>query len=169
MNVTYRATHGLSHALIRCTREVCPGQALAETALTFVILITLIFGGVSAMQILAVQYTVNQAVRTAAHEAALMGSTGGMQHGRIYVLKDAPGPVADAARNVLTGGVFTADLTKATISASCAASPCRRYSPITVQLRFEDQTLTPIPMVLDRLVAERTATRASEKDQQAEP
>jgi hypothetical protein len=37
-----------------------------------------------------------------------------------------------------------------------------------VQLRFSDQTLTPIPAVLDHVIAERTATRASEKDQQAD-
>jgi hypothetical protein len=169
MNLAHQTTRACYRARTRCVHGRASGQALVEMALTFVILLTLIFGGVSAMQILAVQYTVGQAVRTAAHEAALMGSTGGMQHGRVYILKDAPGPVADAARNVLTGGVFTADLAKATISASCAANPCRRYSPITVQVRFEDQTLTPIPMVLDRVVANRTATRASEKDQQAEP
>ncbi|HWQ13893.1 MAG TPA: TadE family protein [Roseiflexaceae bacterium] len=148
--------------------RAAPGQALVEMALTFMILIVLIFGGISAMQILSVQYTVNQAVRTAAHEAALMGSTGGMKRGHVYLLSEAPGPVAEAARNVLTGGIFTTDLTKATITAGCDADPCRRYSPITVQLRYEDQTIAPIPAVLERVVAERAATRASEKDQQAE-
>lgn len=148
--------------------RTAPGQAIVEMALTFMILIMLIFGGISAMQILTVQYTVNQAVRTAAHEAALMGSTGGLENGHVYVLKDAPGPIAAAARNVLAGGVFTTDLAKATITAACAANPCRRYSPITVQLRYEDQTIAPIPAVLERVVAERAATRASEKDQQSD-
>jgi hypothetical protein len=152
--------------LLRRALHGSRGQAMVEMALTFVILIMLIFGGISALQILSVQYTVSQAVRTAAHEAALLGSTGGMQNGRVYVLKDAPGPIADAVRNVLTGGVFTTDLTRATITAACAANPCRRYSAITVQLRFEDQTVAPIPAVLERVVAVQSATRASEKDQQ---
>lgn len=143
-----------------------PGQALVEMALTLTILLALIFGGVTAMQILTVQYAISQAARTAAHEAALLGSTGGLERGRVYRLSEAPGPVADAARTVLSGGVFTSDLSKATIAASCAASPCRRYSPITVQLRFDDQALAPLPAVLERITAERAATRASEQDQQ---
>jgi hypothetical protein len=149
-------------------RKLKPGQALVELSLSLVILIALIFGGISALQIITVQYTVGQAVRAAAHEAALIGSTGGMQHGTAYVLADAPGSVAEAARNVLMGGVFTTDLAKATITASCSASPCRRYSAITVRLQYTDQVLAPLPM-LDRVNADRTATRASEKDQQADP
>jgi hypothetical protein len=149
-------------------RKLKPGQALVELSLSLVILIALIFGSISALQIIIVQYTVGQAVRTAAHEAALIGSTGGMQHGTAYVLADAPGSVAEAARNVLMGGVFTTDLTKATITASCSANPCRRYSAITVRLQYADQVLAPLPM-LDRINADRTATRSSEKDQQADP
>lgn len=140
------------------------GQALVEMALTFLILIFVIFGGISSIQILAVQYTVNQAVRTAVHEAALMGSTGGMLNGQVYVLAEAPGPVADSARNVLTGGIFTTDFSKATISAVCSTSPCRRYSAITVRVQYEDEVLAPIPM-LTHLSADRSATRTSEKDQ----
>lgn len=55
----------------RCPRTA--GQALVETGLVFIILAFLIFGGVSVLQTLTVQFTVNQAVRTAAHEAALAG------------------------------------------------------------------------------------------------
>jgi Flp pilus assembly protein TadG len=144
------------------------GQALVETALTFLILSVVIFGGISAMQILTVQYTVSQAVRTAAHEAALMGSTGGLERGHVYTLDQAPGPVAAAARNVLMGGIFTTDLTKATITAACAAAPCRRYSPITVRVQYQDDVIAPVPM-LTHFSADRTATRASEQDQQVEP
>lgn len=147
------------------TRTHPPGQALVETALVFLILAFLIFGGISVLQTLTVQFSVAQAVRTAAHEAALMGSTGGLDHGRTYTLSDAPGPVADAARNVLSGGVFTTDLTKAQITAACASDPCRRYSPITVRVQFADDAIAPIPMYT-RVSADRTATRASEKDQQ---
>lgn len=141
------------------------GQALVETALVFIILAFLIFGGISVLQTLTVQFSVNQAVRTAAHEAALLGSTGGLEHGRVYVLSQATGPVADAARNVLSGGVFTTDLSKARITASCASNPCRRYSAITVRVQFADDAIAPVPMY-SRVSADRTATRASEKDQQ---
>lgn len=141
------------------------GQALVETALVFLILALVIFGGISALQALSVQYTVGQAVRTAAHEAALAGSAGGLEDGRAYALNAAPGPVADAARNVLTGGLFTADVTKAQITATCAASPCRRYSPITVRVQFADSAIAPIPM-FTRVAADVSATRASEQDQQ---
>jgi type II secretory pathway pseudopilin PulG len=147
----------------RCPRTA--GQALVETALVFIILAFLIFGGVSVLQTLTVQFTVNQAVRTAAHEAALAGSTGGLDHGRTYLLSEAPGSVADAARNVLLGGIFTTNLAKAQITASCAANPCRRYSPITIRIQFADDAIAPIPMYT-RVSADRTATRASEKDQQ---
>jgi Tfp pilus assembly protein PilV len=144
------------------------GQALVEMALTFLILSVVIFGGISAMQVLTVQYTVSQAVRTAAHEAALIGSTGGLERGRVYALDQAPGPVAAAARNVLIGGIFTTDLTKATITAACAANPCRRYSPITVRVQYQDDVIAPVPM-LTHVSADRTATRASEQDQQIGP
>lgn len=142
------------------------GQALVEMALVFVILLTVIFGGVNALQNLAVQFTISQAVRTAAHEAALMGSTGGLEDGHVYALNTAPGPVADAARNVLAGGVFTTDVTKATITATCAVSPCRRYSPITVQVQYRDGYLAPLPMMTE-IIVQRSTTRSSEKDQQS--
>jgi hypothetical protein len=141
------------------------GQAMVETSLVFLILVFLIFGGISVLQTLTVQFTVNQAVRTAAHEAALQGSTGGLEYGRVYVLAQAPGSIADAARNVMSGGVFTTDLTKARITAACAVNPCRRYSAITIRVQFDDDAIAPIPMYT-RVSADRTATRASEKDQQ---
>lgn len=143
------------------------GQALVEMALVFVILLTVIFGGVNALQNLAVQFTISQAVRTAAHEAALMGSTGGLEDGHVYALNTAPGPVADAARNVLAGGVFTTNVTNATITATCAVSPCRRYSPITVQVQYRDGYLAPLPMMTE-IVVQRSTTRSSEKDQQSD-
>jgi hypothetical protein len=154
-------------ALHRHGRSTASGQALVELAMVFLLLITLIFGAIDVLQNLNVQYTISQSVRTAAHEAALLGSTGGLAHGHPYVLKDAPGPVAEAARNVLVGGIFTTDLSKATITMTCATDPCRRYSPITVRIQYADDYLTPLPM-LHRLTVDRSATRASEKDQQPE-
>lgn len=149
----------------RCSHV--PGQAMVEMALVLMLLLTLIFGAIDVLQNLNVQYTISQSVRTAAHEAALMGSAGGMTHGHPYVLKEAPGPIAAAARNVLGGSIFTTDLSKATITIACAANPCRRYSPITVRIQYADDYLTPLPM-LNRLVVDRTATRTSEKDQQSD-
>jgi hypothetical protein len=147
---------------------MAPGQALVEMAMVFVLLLVLIFGAVDVLQNLNVQYTISQSVRTAAHEAALLGSTGGLTHGQPYVLSEAPGPVAASARNVLAGGIFTTDLSKAILTAGCASNPCRRYSPITVSIQYADDYLTPLPM-LNRLIVDRTATRTSEKDQQVDP
>ena len=148
-------------------RSHASGQAVVEMALVLMLLLTLIFGAIDVLQNLNVQYTISQSVRTAAHEAALIGSSGGLKHGQAYVLKDAPGPVAAAARNVLAGGIFTTNLSKATLTVACASNPCRRYSPITVRIQYADDYLTPLPM-LNRLIVDRTATRTSEKDQQSD-
>lgn len=147
--------------------SIAPGQAVVEMTLVLLLLLTLIFGAVNVLQNLTVQYTISQSVRTAAHEAALLGSTDGLEQGRPYVLATAPGSVAASARNVLAGGIFTTDLSKATITAACTANPCRRYSPITVRIQYADSYLTPLPM-LNRLLVDRTTTRTSEKDQQSD-
>ena len=54
---------------------------------------------------------------------------------------------------------------RATITASCEANPCRRYSAITVRIQYADSVWVPIPM-LTQVTADRTAVRASERDQQ---
>ena len=54
-----------------------PGQSLVEFALVLGVLLLIILGGIDAVQILMTQYTVNQAVRASAHQAALVGGPDG--------------------------------------------------------------------------------------------
>lgn len=157
----------IKHAFIIFRRHIRgprQGQAMIEMAIVLTILLTIIFGGVAAIQAIGAHYTVNQAVRVAAHQAALRGSTGGMAYDRDYPLATAPGPVADAARTAFAGSVF-ADPQDATIRARCATNPCRRYSDITVTIRYQAEVWTPIPGLADIRV-NRSATRAAEQDTQ---
>lgn len=146
-----------------CVRR-SDGQALVEMALVLLLALTIIFGGIGALQAIGTHYAVNQAVRVAAHQAALLGSTGGLEAGRAYPLADAPGPVAEAARTAFAGSAF-ADSAAATISARCAADPCRRYSAITVRLTYQGALWTPIPG-LSEVTVDRSAVRTAEKDAQ---
>lgn len=138
------------------------GQAIIEMAIVLTILLTLIFGGVAAIQAIGAHYTVNQAARVAAHQAALRGSTGGLDYDRDYVLATAPGPVADAARLAFAGSVFT-EPQYATIRVQCATNPCRRYSNITITIGYQAEVWTPIPG-LQEIRINRSATRAAEQD-----
>lgn len=140
-----------------------PGQSLIETAITLSILLTIIFGGVAAIQTIGAHYTVGQAVRVAVHQAALRGATNGMD-GRDYALNDAPGPAAEAARAAFAGSVF-ADPQYARIRVHCA-SLCRRYDPVTVTIRYQGEVWTPIPGLLTDIRVERSATRTLEQDAQ---
>lgn len=151
----------VTHRRIRGPRQ---GQAMIEMAIVLTILLTIIFGGVAAIQAIGAHYTVNQAARAAAHQAALRGSTGGMAYDRDYPLATAPGPVADAARTAFSGSVF-ANPQGATIRARCATNPCRRYSDITVTIQYQAEVWTPIPGLTDIRV-NRSATRAAEQDTQ---
>src|SRR5688500_10298109 len=49
------------------------GQSLVELAIVLPLLALLIFGGIDAVQVLMTNYTVERAVRAAAHQAALDG------------------------------------------------------------------------------------------------
>jgi len=147
-----------------CIRHPCNGQAIVETAIVLLLVLTIIFGGLGALQAIGTHYAVNQAVRVAAHQAALLGSTGGLERDRAYGLAEAPGPVAEAARNAFAGSAF-ADPAAATISARCAANPCRRYSPITVRITYHGALWTPIPG-LSEVTVDRSAVRTAEKDAQ---
>ncbi len=144
------------------TRGFRHGQAIIEMAIVLTVLLAIIFGGVAAIQAIGAHYTVNQAVRVAAHQAALRGSTGGLVYDRDYPLATAPGPVADAARMAFAGSVF-AELQYATIRARCTTNPCRRYSDITVTIGYQAEVWTPIPGLADIRV-NRSATRAAEQD-----
>lgn len=137
---------------------------MIEMAIVLSILLAIIFGGVAAIQAIGAHYTVNQAVRVAAHQAALRGSTGGLAYDRDYPLATAPGPVADAARMAFAGSVF-AEPQYATIRARCTTNPCRRYSDITVTIGYQAEVWTPIPGLADIRV-NRSATRAAEQDAQ---
>lgn len=138
------------------------GQALIEMALVLMIVLVVIFGGVAAVQAIGAHYTVSQAVRVAAHQAALRGSTGGLMFDRDYPLASAPGPVADAARTAFAGSVF-AEPQYATIRVRCATNPCRRYSTITVTIGYRAEVWTPIPGLSD-IQVNRSATRTAEQD-----
>src|SRR5688572_33209816 len=79
-----RVRHELSH----CMRQPIPdprspipaqtsGQAMVEMALVIGILLLVILGGLDGLQIMMTQYTVSQAVRASAHQAALIGGPDG--------------------------------------------------------------------------------------------
>ncbi len=138
------------------------GQALIEMVLVLMIVLVVIFGGVAAVQAIGAHYTVSQAVRVAAHQAALRGSTGGLMFDQDYSLASAPGPVADAARTAFAGSVF-AEPQYATIRVRCATNPCRRYSTITVTIGYRAEVWTPIPGLSD-IQVNRSATRTAEQD-----
>lgn len=157
----------IKHAFIifrKHARGPRQGQAIIEMAIVLTVLLAIIFGGVAAIQAIGAHYTVNQAVRAAAHQAALRGSTGGLAYDRDYPLATAPGPVADAARMAFAGSVFT-EPQHAMIRARCATNPCRRYSDITVTIRYQAEVWTPIPG-LTGIRVNRSATRAAEQDTQ---
>lgn len=134
-------------------RACSPGQGLVETALTLMVLLLLIFGAICAFQIIMTQYTVTQAARAAAHQAALVGGDDGEQ-----------GSVRRIAATVLDSGIAT-HAQQAQISITCATQPCRRYEAITVRIRYDDELWTPIGP-FTRVRADVSATRTAEKDQQ---
>ncbi|MGQ9893928.1 MAG: TadE/TadG family type IV pilus assembly protein [Roseiflexus sp.] len=138
------------------------GQAIIEMALVLMVVLVVIFGGVAAVQSIGAHYTVSQAVRVAAHQAALRGSTGGLMFNQEYPLASAPGPVAEAARTAFAGSVF-AEPQHATIQVHCATTPCRRYSTITVTIGYTAEVWTPIPG-LSNIHVNRSATRTAEQD-----
>jgi hypothetical protein len=143
-----------------------PGQAMTELSMVLMILLLLVFGAISTLQILMAHYTVAQATRAAAHQAALLGGPDGPGGN----LAAAPGRVAEAARLILDGG-FGTSAAKATIDITChdtaghVLASCRRYDAITVHIHYEDELWAPIG-VLDRVRADMRATRAAEQDQQ---
>jgi hypothetical protein len=151
-----------STAMVRRWR---PGQALVETAMSLFILLLVLLGMADAVQIMMARYTVSQAVRAAAHQAALIGGPDG-NNGNLGTTTDgrASGTVADTARLVLDSGMAT-DSSKATIHVGCSSSPCRRYSPVTVRIHYQDTLWVPLPAFTD-VHADLSATRAAEKDGQ---
>lgn len=137
------------------------GQAMVEMAMVIGILLLVVLGGIDGLQILMTQYSVAQAARAAAHQAALIGGPDGA-NGALD--GHATGSIAETARLVLDSGMMT-DARQATITVSCAGSPCRRYSPITVRITYQGELWAPIGP-FTAVGADISATRASEKDGQ---
>lgn len=128
------------------------GQALIETALVLPVLIFTILGGLDFMQRFLAEYTMNQAARAVAHQAALDGG-------------DRLGNATSTGNNIIDGGIGTKS-TRSTIQVSCASNPCRRYAPITVRVTYNDSVWAPMPWLYTEFTVVRTAVRAAEQDQQ---
>jgi Flp pilus assembly protein TadG len=126
------------------------GQAMIEMALVLPILLLLLLGLVAIGQLLLANYTVNQAARAAAHQAALSGGDSA---------------VAElAAAQVITGGVGM-QTNAATTTVTCAKQPCRRYDAITVAVRYKGDFWAPFPG-FSAFEVHASATRAAERDRQ---
>ena len=140
------------------------GQAMVEMALVLAVLLLVILGGIDGLQIMMTQYTVSQAARASAHQAALIGGPDG-SNGSLHTSgAHATGTIADTARVILDSGMMT-DASNAAITVTCARNPCRRYDPITVRLTYQADIWAPIgPFTLVK--ADLTATRLAEKDDQ---
>ena len=166
-----RVRHEPSH----CMRQPIPdprspipaqtsGQAMVEMALVMGILLLVILGGMDGMQILITQYTVNQAVRASAHQAALIGGPDGTNGSLKTSGTRATGTIADTARTILNSGMTTS-ADNASITVTCARNPCRRYDAITVRITYQANIWAPIgPFKLVK--ADQKATRLTEKDRQ---
>jgi Flp pilus assembly protein TadG len=137
---------------------------MVEMALVLGILLLVILGGIDGLQILMTQYTVNQAVRAAAHQAALIGGPDGSNGSLQMSETHATGTIADTARTILNSSMTTS-ADNATITVMCVRTPCRRYDPITVRITYQADIWAPIgPFRLAK--ADHKATRLAEKDRQ---
>lgn len=136
---------------MRTTRQ--RGQTLIEMALALPILLALVIGLFSVGQILLTHYAVSQAARAAAHQAALTG-------GNRTVTETA-------ARQALVGSLGI-EPTGSEVVISCPRQPCRRYDPITVEVRYRAALWAPVALLPfgDEIVVRASATRAAERDQQ---
>lgn len=126
------------------------GQAIVELMIVLGVLLTLILGLVCVGQLLLANYTMSQAARAAAHQAAISGG----DHAS----------AREFARNVIDGGVGTFS-EAATIEVRCA-EPCRRYDPVTVQIVYQGEFWTPLPPLFTEFTVRAAATRAAERDAQ---
>jgi hypothetical protein len=149
----------------RDTRRRSVGQAMVEMALVIGIVLLVILGGIDLLQIAMTQYTVSQAVRASAHQAALIGGPDGANGTWAAGGQHPTGTVTQTARTILDSGMVT-DATKATITVTCVRTPCRRYDPITVRIQYLDTVFAPFPGLLTAVHADLSATRASEQDSQ---
>jgi len=147
------------------------GQSLVEFALVVGVLLAIILCGIDAIQILVTQYTVNQAVRASAHQAALVGGPDGSD-GNVATAANSPqNTIAKTAQLVLDSGMTT-NSSKATITVTCTnpqtgavRNPCRRYDAVEVRIQYLDGVWAPF-LMFDQVHADLRTTRAAEKDQQ---
>jgi hypothetical protein len=137
---------------------------MVEMAIVIGVLLLFILGGLDCLQLLMTNYTVSQALRASAHQAALIGGPDG-QSGAWGAVPHPSGSVAETARVILDSGMAT-DSRRATITVMCARTPCRRYDPITVRITYRDAVWAPFPGVFNEVTADLSATRLAEKDSQ---
>ena len=163
LRTTLCAPHA-PHRLSPISHPPAPGQAMVELALVIGLLLIVLLGGLDLLQIAMTQYTVSQAVRASAHQAALIGGPDGA-NGSWGDGGHPTGTIAETARTILDSGMVT-DATRATITVTCARTPCRRYDPITVRIQYRDSVWAPFPGLLTDVHPDLSATRASEKDSQ---
>ncbi|MFQ3661966.1 MAG: TadE/TadG family type IV pilus assembly protein [Chloroflexaceae bacterium] len=133
-------------------RQRTRGQSLVETLLALPILLLLVLGLIGSGQILLANYTVTQAARAAAHQAAIAGGgTTGEAAART------------TAQQVIAAGVGM-EPHHAQVAVTCAA-PCRRYAPITVTVRYQGEFWAPLPPLFTAFEVRAEAVRAAERDQ----
>lgn len=143
-----------------------PAQSIVEFVLVLGLFIALVFGAIAAIQIAMTNFTVAQAARAAANQAALIGGADGSTGALPVRIADATGTVATTARQILDSGMTTRGHgTNATISVACATKPCQRYAPIVVSISYPDRVWVPIGS-FNTFTAVSSATRTSEQDRQ---
>ena len=140
------------------------GQALIETALVAPVMLALILGALVVGQLLNSSFTLQHALRAAAEQAALSG--GDALSSEQAALAVLAGGIGMSAR-VITSTGSDASASRATVTVSCAQTPCRRYDEVTVELRYRDTYWVPLGWMAlgedyEMLVR---ATRLAEQDQ----
>lgn len=128
-----------------------PGQALVEFLLVVPILLLLVLGLTCVGQILLANYTVSQAARAAAHQAAIAGGE--------------PDAAYTTAEQVIDAGVGTS-YRDAAVTVRCERAPCRRYDPVAVVIVYRSGFWAPLPPLFTNFTVRAEATRAAERDQQ---
>lgn len=147
----------------RCRKE--RGQAVVETVIVIGIFLVLILGLTCVGQILLANYTVSQAARAAAHQAAIEGGE-----------PDSAKIAAESAINAGVGMEYSSESTTITVTcrkpSSDPAKPgpqvsvCRRYYPISVRITYTDEFWVQMPPLFTGFAVQVDATRAAERDQQ---
>lgn len=145
------------------------GQSFVELAIVLPVIVLLVFGSIAAIQIAMVNYTVNAAARSGANQAALVGGPDGTTGPAPLVVASATGTIAQTIQSTLDGGMATqSSHSGATITVTCATTPCKRYQPIVVTVEYADQVWVPAGP-FKTFTARASFTRSSEQDRQTTP